>query len=61
MPKYDDLLQVGVSKYEKDTIMLWVYHKKDWVFVLVYYIDFYNIQHQLYLTITARNITYDYQ
>lgn len=59
--RLDNLLKVGESEYQKDTIIYQAGNRKDSMIILVCWINFYNIQNLLSSTLTAKSMTDDYQ
>ena len=54
------IVELGESEYKKDTMMCQAGNKRDWMVVLVYFINFYNVQNLICLTPIAKSTTYDY-
>ncbi len=58
--RWDALLEVGKSKYKKNTMTRQASNGRNRVVISVYLINFYNIQNLICLTPTARYATHDY-
>lgn len=58
---WNDLVEIEESEYEYNTITCQTDNRRDLVIILVYWLDFYNIQNLIFSTLIARSETYDYQ
>lgn len=47
LPRWNALLEVRELEYEKDIITYYAGNKRDWMVVLVYLINYYNIRNQI--------------